>query len=112
ALGDAFISLTGQMRTRKVGRDRGGVVGAIVPWIFPFEVSIHKLARALATGNTVVLNPAPDPPFNATRLGRLILESTDIPPGVVNVVTASDHFIGEELTLSPKVHLTSFPASP
>jgi len=110
-LGDAFISLTGQMTTRKVWREPVGVVGAIVPWNFPFEVSIHKLAQALATGNTVVLKPAPDTPFNATRLGRLILESTDIPPGVVNVVTASDHFIGEELTLSPKVDLISFTGS-
>jgi acyl-CoA reductase-like NAD-dependent aldehyde dehydrogenase len=87
------------------------VVGAIVPWNFPFEVTIHKLGQALATGNTVVLKPAPDTPFNATRLGRLIAERTDIPPGVVNVVTASDHLVGEELTLSPKVDLISFTGS-
>src|SRR6202040_2939641 len=42
---------------------------------------------------------------------RLIAEKTDIPPGVVNVVTASDHFVGEELTLSPKVDLISFTGS-
>ena len=88
-----------------------GVVGAIVPWNYPFEVTIHKLGQALATGNTVVLKPAPDTPFNATRLGRLIAEHTDIPPGVVNVVTASDHLVGEELTLSPKVDLISFTGS-
>ena len=39
------------------------------PWNFPFEVTINKLGQALATGNTVVLKPAPDTPFNATRLG-------------------------------------------
>jgi aldehyde dehydrogenase (NAD+) len=110
-LGDAFVSLTGQMTTRKVWREPVGVVGAIVPWNFPFEVSIHKLAQALATGNTVVLKPAPDTPFNATRVGRLITERTDIPPGVVNVVPASDHLVGEELTLSPKVDLISFTGS-
>jgi acyl-CoA reductase-like NAD-dependent aldehyde dehydrogenase len=110
-LGDAFVTLTGKLTSRKVWREPVGVVGAIVPWNFPFEVSIHKLAQALATGNTVVLKPAPDTPFNATRLGRLIVESTDIPPGVVNVVTASDHLIGEELTLSPKVDLISFTGS-
>ena len=96
---------------RKVWREPVGVVGAIVPWNFPFEVTINKLAQALATGNTVVLKPAPDTPFNATRLGRLIAETTDIPAGVVNVVTASDHFVGEELTLSPKVDLISFTGS-
>ena len=110
-LGDAFVSVTGRMIRRKVWHEPVGVVGAIVPWNFPFEVTIHKLAQALATGNTVVLKPAPNTPFNATRLGRLIAEHTDIPAGVVNVVTASDHFVGEELTLSPKVDMISFTGS-
>jgi aldehyde dehydrogenase (NAD+) len=111
SLGDALISLTGVNTTRVVWREPVGVVGAIVPWNFPFEVTIQKLGQALATGNTVVLKPAPNTPFNATRLGRLIAEKTDIPAGVVNVVTASDHFVGEELTLSPKVDLISFTGS-
>ncbi len=110
-LGDAFVSLTGRMTRRKVWHEPVGVVGAIVPWNFPFEVTINKLAQALATGNTVVLKPAPNTPFNATRLGRLIAEKTDVPAGVVNVVTASDHFVGEELTLSPKVDMISFTGS-
>jgi acyl-CoA reductase-like NAD-dependent aldehyde dehydrogenase len=110
-LGDAMVELTGSMTTRKVWREPVGVVGAIVPWNYPFEVTIHKLGQALATGNTVVLKPAPDTPFNATRIGRLIAERTDIPAGVVNVVTSSDHLVGEELTLSPKVDLISFTGS-
>ena len=110
-LGDAVVELTGQLTTRKVWREPVGVVGAIVPWNFPFEVTINKIGQALATGNTVVLKAAPDTPFNATRLGRLIAERTDVPPGVVNVVTASDHLVGEELTLSPKVDLISFTGS-
>ena len=111
SLGDAMVSVTGMNTTRKVWREPVGVVGAIVPWNFPFEVTIQKLGQALATGNTVVLKPAPNTPYNATRLGRLIAEKTDIPAGVVNVVTASDHFVGEELTLSPKVDLISFTGS-
>ena len=110
-LGEALVSVTGAMTARRVWREPVGVVGAIVPWNYPFEVSIHKLAQALATGNTVVLKPAPDTPYNATRLGRLVLESTDIPAGVVSVVTASDPLVGEELTLSPKVDLISFTGS-
>src|SRR5262245_31722027 len=110
-LGDALVELTGQLTTRKIWREPVGVVGAIVPWNFPFEVTIHKLGQALATGNTMVLKPAPDTPFNATRLGRLVAERTEIPAGVVNVVTASDHLVGEELTLSPKVDLISFTGS-
>ena len=88
-----------------------GVVGAIMPWNFPFEVAINKLGQALATGNTVVLKPAPDTPWNATLLGRLIAEKTDFPPGVVNIVTSSDHLMGEDLTLSPHVDLISFTGS-
>mgnify|MGYP000193231229 FL=1 len=110
-LGEAFVSVTGQQTRRKVWHEPVGVVGAIVPWNFPFEVTINKLAQALAPGNTVVLKPAPNTPFNATRLGRLIAEHTDIPAGVVNVVPASDHFVGEELTLSPKVDMISFTGS-
>ena len=82
SLGDAFISLTAQSTTRVVSRELVGVVGAIVPWNFPFEVILHKLGQALGAGNTVVLKPAPDTPFNATRIGRLIAENIDIPPGV------------------------------
>ena len=110
-LGDALVQLTGEVNTRKVWREPVGVVGAIVPWNYPFEVTVHKLGQALATGNTVILKAAPDTPFNATRIGRLVCEHTDIPAGVVNVVTSSDHLVGEELTLSPKVDLISFTGS-
>src|SRR5947209_3739646 len=110
-LGEAFDQMTGQNVIRQVWKEPAGVVGAITPWNFPFEVISNKVGQALATGNTVVLKPAPDTPFNATRLGRLVAEKTDIPAGVFNVVTASDHFVGEELTLSPKVDLISFTGS-
>src|SRR5438477_5464745 len=102
---------SGEPDHRRIWKEPVGVVGAIVPWNFPFEVSINKLAQALATGNTVILKPAPDTPWNATFLGRLIAERTDFPAGVVNVVTSSDHLVGEELTLSPKVDLISFTGS-
>ena len=96
---------------RWVVKEPAGVVGAIVPWNFPFEVSLQKIGQALATGNTMILKPAPDTPWNATRLGRLALEHTDIPPGVFNVVTSSDHMVGEELVLDPRVDLISFTGS-
>jgi aldehyde dehydrogenase (NAD+) len=101
----------GGPHARRIWKEPIGVVGAIVPWNFPFEVAITKLGQALATGNTVVLKPAPDTPWNATLLGRLIAEKTDIPAGVVNVVTSSDHLLGEDLTLSPLVDMISFTGS-
>jgi len=101
----------GSLTARRVRKEPVGVVGAIVPWNFPFEVTITKVAQALATGNTVVLKPAPDTPWNATLLARVVAERTDIPAGVLNVVTSSDHLLGEELTLSPQVDLISFTGS-
>jgi aldehyde dehydrogenase (NAD+) len=101
----------GNVNSRRIVKEPVGVVGAIVPWNYPFEVSVTKLAQALATGNTVILKPAPDTPWNATLLGRIVAEGTDIPPGVLNVVTSSDHLVGEELTLSPQVDLISFTGS-
>ena len=104
-------NIQGSLDSRRIWREPVGVVGAIVPWNFPFEVTSHKLGQALATGNTVVLKPAPDTPWNATLLGRIVAEKTDIPAGVLNIVTSSDHLIGEELTLSPKVDMISFTGS-
>ena len=104
-------AMFGMTSRRAVWKEPMGVVGSIVPWNYPFEVTINKIAQVLATGNTTVLKPAPDTPWNATRLGRLVAEHTDMPPGVFNVVTSSDHLVGEELTLSPAVDMISFTGS-
>jgi aldehyde dehydrogenase (NAD+) len=100
----------GQSR-RAVWKEPMGVVGSIVPWNYPFEVSLNKIAQVLATGNATILKPAPDTPWNATRLGRLVLEKTDIPAGIFNVVTTKDNMVAEELTLSPEVDMISFTGS-
>ncbi len=88
-----------------------GVVAAITPWNYPNQINIAKVAPALAAGCTVVLKPAPDTPWTGLALGRLIAEHTDIPAGVVNVVTAQDKAIGEVLTTSPLVDMVSFTGS-
>ena len=71
---------------RWIEREAAGVVGAITPYNFPTQI---KLAPALAAGCTVVLKGAPDTPWSALALGRLIAERTDIPAGVVNVLASS-----------------------
>ncbi|RLT92805.1 aldehyde dehydrogenase family protein [Ketobacter sp.] len=101
----------GEPNARRIWKEAMGVVGAIIPWNFPFEVAINKIAQALATGNTMVLKPAPDTPWSATFIGRMVAEKTDIPPGVLNIVTSSDHMIGEALTMSPAVDVISFTGS-
>jgi aldehyde dehydrogenase (NAD+) len=101
----------GQLSSRAVWKEPIGVVGVIVPWNFPVEIILNKLGPILAMGNTCVIKPAPDTPWNATRIGRLIAEQTDIPPGVVNIVTSSDHLVGEVLSTSPLVDMVAFTGS-
>jgi aldehyde dehydrogenase (NAD+) len=96
---------------RWVEKEPVGVVAAITPWNYPNQINIAKVAPALAAGCTVVLKPAPDTPWTALALGRLAAECTDIPAGVLNVVTSSDKAIGEVLTTSPDVDMVSFTGS-
>ncbi len=96
---------------RWVRREATGVVGAITPWNVPHQINLAKLGPALAAGNTVVLKPAPDTPWCATVLGRLIAEETDIPPGVVNIVPSSDHALGAILSTDHRVDQVSFTGS-
>ncbi|ORW04459.1 aldehyde dehydrogenase [Mycobacterium kyorinense] len=96
---------------RTIAREAVGVVGAITPWNFPHQINLAKLGPALAAGNTVVLKPAPDTPWCAAVLGELIVEHTDFPPGVVNIVTSSDHSVGALLAKDPRVDMITFTGS-
>jgi aldehyde dehydrogenase (NAD+) len=87
------------------------VVGAITPWNFPLYLNLAKLGPALAAGNTVILKPATVTPWSATTLGRLIVEKTDFPAGVVNIVASSDHAVSELLCSDPRVDLLTFTGS-
>ena len=92
-------------------KEASGVVGAISPWNVPHQINLAKVGPALAAGATVVLKPAPDTPWCASVLGRLVAEETDIPAGVFNVVTSSDHRIGAMLSTDPRVDQISFTGS-
>ena len=89
-----------------------GVVAAITPWNFPFMLNLSKIVPALMAGNTVVLKPAPDTPWSATFIGKMIAEKTDLPPGVLNIVTASHPAeVGDVLTGDERVDMVSFTGS-
>jgi aldehyde dehydrogenase (NAD+) len=96
---------------RTIVREAVGVVGAITPWNFPHQINLAKIGPALAAGNTVVLKPAPDTPWCAAVLGELVAEHTDIPPGVLNIVTSDDHAVGAILSSDPRVDMVSFTGS-
>jgi aldehyde dehydrogenase (NAD+) len=105
------IAFMGQPQRRRLRREATGVVGAITPWNFPVYLNLCKLGPALAAGNSIVIKPAPDTPWSATNLGRIIAEHTDIPAGIVNVVASSDHLVGEMLSTDPRVDLVTFTGS-
>ena len=96
---------------RVVVKEPMGVVGAITPWNFPFEIISNKVGQILATGNTMVLKPAMETPWSALRWGRIIAENTDIPAGVFNIVSASDNDIAQVLATDPRVDMVSFTGS-
>jgi len=101
----------GTQNHRWIEKEAAGVVSAIVAYNYPIQLALAKLAPALAAGCTVVLKGAPDTPWSALALGRLIADHTDIPAGVVNVLTSSDVAVGEELTVHPDVDLITFTGS-
>jgi acyl-CoA reductase-like NAD-dependent aldehyde dehydrogenase len=91
-------------------REPLGVVGLIVPWNFPLNISSWKLGPALACGNTVVLKPAELTPLSALRLGELCLEA-GILEGVVNVVPGKGSVVGRRLVEHPDVAKIGFTGS-
>ena len=105
------IEFMGKTQGRLIRREAVGVVGAITPWNFPLYLNLAKIGPALASGNTLVLKPAPDTPWSATHLGRLVAEKTDIPAGVLNIVASSDHGVGAMLSRDPRVDLVTFTGS-
>jgi acyl-CoA reductase-like NAD-dependent aldehyde dehydrogenase len=91
-------------------REPVGVVGAIVPWNFPFVMAVAKIAPALAAGCTVVLKPAEQTPLSAVILGELLREA-GLPAGVVNIVTGFGETAGAALAEHPDVDKISFTGS-
>jgi len=86
-----------------------GVVSAIIPWNFPLQMAIWKIAPALAAGCTIVLKPAPETSVSALELAKII-DSTDLPKGVVNIITG-DAEVGEEMVTNPMVDKVAFTGS-
>jgi betaine-aldehyde dehydrogenase len=91
-------------------REALGVVGLIVPWNFPLNITSWKLGPALACGNTVVLKPAALTPLSALRLAELVLEA-GIPEGVVNVLVGPGSVVGNRLVEHPDVAKIGFTGS-
>ncbi|MGD6749650.1 aldehyde dehydrogenase family protein [Streptomyces sp. BH105] len=96
---------------RWVEKEAAGVVAAIIPYNYPNQIALAKIAPALAAGCTVVLKGAPDTPLVTLALGELIAEHTDIPPGVINVLSSSGAAAGELMTTHEDVDVVTFTGS-
>jgi acyl-CoA reductase-like NAD-dependent aldehyde dehydrogenase len=93
-----------------VTREPAGVVAAIVPWNYPIDIAVTKLAPALAAGNTVVLKPASVTPLTALLLAE-VFHDAGAPPGVVQVVTGPGGEVGAALAASPLVDMVTLTGS-
>ena len=88
-----------------------GVIAAISPFNFPLNLVAHKVAPALASGNTVVLKPASTTPLAAVKLCQ-ILQDAGLPAGAINLVVGSGGTVGEWLVTDDRVDKITFTGSP
>ncbi len=91
-------------------REPIGVVGAIVPWNWPMNMAVWKIAAPLAAGCTVVLKTAEITPLSMLYFGRLA-EAAGLPPGVLNIITGDGPTVGARLAAHPGVDKVSFTGS-
>ncbi|MGH8021579.1 MAG: aldehyde dehydrogenase [Opitutaceae bacterium] len=87
-----------------------GVVSGILPWNFPFFLIARKAAPALVTGNTIVIKPSEETPNNAFEFAQLVA-ATDLPPGVLSIVSGRGPTVGHELAANRRIGLISFTGS-
>lgn len=87
-----------------------GVVSAITPFNFPFNLVAHKLGPAFAVGNTVVLKPASQTPLSALVMAEIFKEA-GLPDGALQIVTGSGGELSETLVTHPLVKKVTFTGS-
>jgi len=97
-------------RIAMVAREPMGVVASITPFNFPGASFAHKVATALAVGNTIVHKPTKNAPLTQLEIARLMLRA-GFPQGSINVVTGNSQMIGDEFATNEKVRLITFTGS-
>ena len=87
-----------------------GVIAGILPWNFPFFLIARKVGPALITGNTIVIKPSEETPHCAVKFCQL-LQQSDLPAGVINVVHGRGTSTGRALSSSARAGMISFTGS-
>lgn len=108
-----IISSSMQNKTLLCVRQAAGPVGIITPWNFPNAMITRKLGAALAAGCTTVIKPAPDTPYSALAIAKL-LDGLDVPEGVVSILPSSvqnSSKIGLHMCKSKHLRVISFTGS-
>lgn len=88
-----------------------GVIGAITPFNFPVNLTVHKVGPAIATGNTIVVKPASQTPLSACLLAEVFIEA-GLPKGAFNVVSGEGGQLGDVLLADDRIKKISFTGSP
>ena len=88
-----------------------GVVAAIIPWNSQMLLTAVTLAPALAMGNTVVIKASELAPVTLLEFAKII-EKTEIPKGVVNIITGLGDPCGKALTQHNLVERIAFTGGP
>lgn len=88
-----------------------GVIGAISPFNFPLNLVAHKVAPAIAAGNSIVLKPATATPLTALRMAELLM-AAGLPDGVLNIVMGGGSTVGDWLVTDPRLAMITFTGSP
>ncbi|MGG2076067.1 aldehyde dehydrogenase family protein [Lysinibacillus irui] len=91
-------------------REPLGVISAITPFNFPFNLVAHKLGPAFAVGNTVVLKPATQTPLSAIVMADIFREA-GLPDGALQIVTGSGGELSDTLVTHPYVKKVTFTGS-
>lgn len=91
-------------------REPLGVISAITPFNFPFNLVAHKLGPAFAVGNTVVLKPATQTPLSAIVMAE-IFRDAGLPDGALQIVTGSGGELSDTLVTHPYVKKVTFTGS-
>ena len=86
-----------------------GPVLGITPFNFPLNLVAHKVAPCLATGNPILLKPAPQTPFTAFLLGEIIC-GLGLPPGTFSVLPCKNE-LAETMVRDPRIQALSFTGS-
>jgi len=86
-----------------------GAVAGISPFNFPLNLSAHKIAPAVAAGNTMVLKPATKTPLSALFLAAA-LDEAGLPKGALSVLPMSRE-LGDRLVTDDRFKLLTFTGS-